>query len=197
MNRRDEHHANGGEHKPALHRLRQQENDRCGRHVARIQILIHDVERGSSDGNCEQCSHQSHASPGRALIAEANARDAPASQQKKKDTGEVPEEDRPIQRQMGDAHRGGNDVGKQRHARVRHEVLVVEGIERGMEMLDDAGEIELGVFNAGVVAMHEHGADADEEQQSDLPAAQSRPSRILIRGAGILPDRGGRHCWRG
>src|SRR5579863_2163933 len=73
---------------------------------------------------------------------------------------------------MGDAHGRRHHLIEQRHARMRHEELVVEGVQRRMQILLDAGEVEFSVFGSGMITVNEYRPDGDQKKKSDVPTGQ-------------------------
>ncbi len=139
---------------------------------ARVHVLIHDVERGPGHRQREQRSHHHDAAPARQRMVKHQSTQPPAGKQQQKHRQRVPGQQRPVQRNMRELHRCGNQPRIQRHVRVRSEKLRVVGIERGMQNLLDRRNVDGGVFHAGMIAVNQDGGGGQEYQQQQLPKAE-------------------------
>ncbi len=76
---------------------------------------------------------------------------------------------------MGDADGGRHQFIEKSQARMRHEELVVERIERGIECLLDRRKIQFAIFHGRVVAVYEYGSHGDQQKNSNVFSGQHSP----------------------
>src|SRR5271155_1953158 len=93
-----------------LERVCDRKNGGKYREVPRVEILIRDVKRGTSNGDREQRGDHDHRSPLRPRIGEALTADIPASGEQQEDGNQMPREHGETVRQMSDAHRVSDDL---------------------------------------------------------------------------------------
>ena len=85
----------------------------------------------------------------------------------------MPEQQRNVQRQMGPVHRESDEVREQRQMGMRLEKFGMAREEPGLQDLFDSRQINLGVFDVGVVSVDEPGADGDQKDAENFPNFQT------------------------
>ncbi len=73
----------------------------------------------------------------------------------------MPQQQCPWQGKMKKARRSCDEIGKQRHARMRRKKTGILWVERRMERFLYAGHINFRVFNKRMVSVHEDGGGGD------------------------------------
>ena len=79
----------------------------------------------------------------------------------------MPKEKAPIERQVRDAHRPGDQIGKEHQLGIGLEEFAAERVIRGMEDVNNAGNVYFRVLGPGMVAMHQQGRKRQSNKQKN------------------------------
>ena len=79
----------------------------------------------------------------------------------------MPQEQKRLERKMGDARRGRNQVGEKRQVRVRLEELCAERKQLRMQNLFDPRQVNFGIFDPGMIAMNQQGSECERQDYDD------------------------------
>src|ERR1700685_340618 len=178
MNRRRERKKESGLEILSIDDLNDGKNRSESDQVSRIEILIHDVQSGSSDRQSQKRRDHRHASPARLLIRKASADQPQAAKQKEKNRSDLPKEEHNRQRQMTNSHRGRNEVREKRQLRMRFEKLRVEWKQLGMQDCLGSREIKRRVFRPRMVAVNQQCSQSKEPEQKEIPEFQTKAPRM-------------------
>jgi hypothetical protein len=80
---------------------------------------------------------------------------------------------------MSDAHRSRDQMRKNRHLRVGEEKSRIRRIERRVERLLDAGQVDLGVFDKRMIAMNEDRSGGEKQENGDVSEFGSQLQRKI------------------
>ena len=100
---------------------RQGEYSRERRHIPRVQILVHDVERGPRHWNRQQGRHQADRSPLRSRTRKKEAGQFPTCEKQQENRGHLPQKQSDFHGQMGYPQKEGNNIGEEGQTGVRQE----------------------------------------------------------------------------
>src|SRR5258708_18129811 len=140
------------------------ENTRKGGQIAGIKMLVHQIKRGSSDRKSKESRNQLDRTPAGVGAREAFPAQLPASQEQQENRRKMPDKKCVVERQMGDAHRPRDEVGKQRQPGVGLKKFRTGGEEVWMQSLLNPRQVDLGIFGIGMIAMDDEGCGGDEQQ---------------------------------
>ena len=145
-----------------------EDNERGGE-VARVEVLVGDVEGCARHGEGEHGGEHGHGGPlGKEVggLGEELGRDAPRGPEKDEEGGKLEEENGPGEREVGEANGLGYGSVKDRRLQLEAEEVSVVREEGGMKVCLDASEVDAVIFHAGVVS-HDEEAEHREEQGED------------------------------
>src|ERR1700682_3696203 len=135
-----------------------------GRQVPWIQILVHDVEVGPGDGQGQQRRHECNPSPSRRETRETLATELPASQEKEKNRGQMPQKNPCFKGQACNSQRERNEIGEQCQVGMRAEELAPHGKQCRVKNLLDTRQVDLRILGEGMVSMHKQSTRGEREQ---------------------------------
>ena len=144
-----------------------QQNQARG-HRARVQMLIHHVERRSGHRQREHRGHQGNAGPLRPRLGKQPARNAPATEDDQCDGRKLPEQLPGGHRNAGPVNERGNPLVKEAGLHLKPEKVGVVGIKRGIQIALHRGQIDAVVFEAGMVAHHGHAEHREKQGQQNV-----------------------------
>ena len=128
-------------------------------------VLVHDVEGSPGDRNRQQRRKQGDAAPLCYRSSENEAPDMPGTQKHEKYRKQMPQKNCPTQGQMSHSDRRGNQVWKESQTRMRGKERSVLGIELRVERFVDAGQVDFGILDPGVIPVDDNGEDRSQEKQ--------------------------------
>lgn len=133
------------------------EEDEAGGEGAGVEVLIHDVEIGTGDGECEHGAEHGYAGPLGDRGTKESAEDEESGGHDEEDGEALPEEFAPGDGEVGDAEGLRNDLVKGCGLELCLKEWGIMGEKLGLEVVLDGGEVHGIVFCAGVIAHDQEG----------------------------------------
>jgi hypothetical protein len=130
----------------------------------------------------------------RRRFRKALTNDRQASEQQEEHTGEVQQEDSPIERQMARSRYGSNKRMKRCQAGVKQKEVCVVGVQCGSEEFLNGGQIDGHVLDTLVIAMNGHRSGCQPKQEEEIPQPmgldhRKAPSRIERSGSRLVASK--------
>ena len=160
--------------------------DRRGRECARMKVLVGERDADARHRKRKQDRNSGHGGPLRLRLGEAATSDPPATVEEEEDGGELPEQDRPRQRQMAKADRAGDEFVEDGGLKLQAEEFRVVRKQGRVQIALDRGQVKRVVLKAWVVSHDEEGEHGERGQQQqirggEIVRAQPTPGRVLRR----------------
>ena len=133
-----------------------------------MKILIRKRHRNAGHGQSEQDGNRGHRGPMRLGPREAAATDPPASVKQKKDGGELPEQHRPSQRQVRQAHKPGDELVEDGGLKLQPEKICVMRKQGWVQISLDRREVKRVVFKARMVAHYQERERGEPRQPAQM-----------------------------
>ena len=166
--------------RPALENARDGEDNEGGGDVARMEMLVGNVDGGTGDGEGEHGGESGHAGPlGKDVggFGEEARGDAAGCPEDDKEGEQLPEERGPGDGDVGDADELGNGTIEDGKAQLEAEEVGIVREECGVEVGLDAGEVDAVILHAGVIA-HDEEAECREKEGEGKRAEKARLSQM-------------------
>src|SRR4029077_13232720 len=155
------------------------------RQIPRIQILVHDVQRGAGHWNCQQSRDQTEGSPTCSQTGKEDTAQLPAGKEKKKDRSHMPQEEACFQGQMCNPQRKRNHIGKKCQTGMRGEELAACWKKLRVQDFLHTRQINLGLLGKGVIPVDEQRRRRQQQQEeASFVTLQSDP--LSLAASGVL-----------